>query len=41
VALLRGAWFGEPWAGMAGSAAVLAGLLVVAAAIAAVRFRWA
>jgi ABC-2 type transport system permease protein len=41
VALLRGAWFGEPWAGLAGSAAVLVGMMVVAAAIAAARFRWA
>ena len=41
VALLRGAWFGEPWAALAGSAAVVAGLLIVAAAIAAARFRWA
>jgi ABC-2 type transport system permease protein len=41
VALLRGAWFGDPWAGLVGSAAVLVGLVVVATVIAAVRFRWA
>ena len=38
--LLRGAWFGEPWPGLAASAAVVAGLLVVAAGLAAWRFRW-
>lgn len=41
VALLRGAWFGEPWSALAGSAAVILGLAVVSAAIAAPRFRWA
>ncbi|MBW6454521.1 MAG: ABC transporter permease [Trueperaceae bacterium] len=41
VTLLRGAWFGESWSAVAGSAAaVIAGLLVVAAAFAAWRFRW-
>ena len=40
VALLRGAWFGEPWSGLAASAAVVVGLLVMSAAIAATRFRW-
>ena len=40
VTLLRGAWFGEPWGALAASAAVVAGLLVVAAAFAAWRFRW-
>lgn len=40
VALLRGAWFGEPWSGVVMSATVVAGLLVAGAAIAAARFRW-
>ena len=40
VALLRGAWFGEPWSGLAASTAVVAGLLVVSAMVAAARFRW-
>ena len=40
VALLRGAWFGDPWPGLAASAAVVAGLLVGAAVFAAWRFRW-
>lgn len=40
VALLRGAWFGEPWSGLAVSAAVVAALLVVSAGVAAARFRW-
>jgi ABC-2 type transport system permease protein len=40
VTLLRGAWFGEPWSALAGSAAVIMGLLVGAAAFAAWRFRW-
>ena len=41
VALLRGAWFGEPWSALAASALVVAGLAVVAAGVAAARFRWA
>lgn len=40
VTLLRGAWFGEPWSALAASTTIVAGLLVVAAAFAAWRFRW-
>ncbi len=40
VALLRGAWFGEPWADVVVSAMVLVLLSIVAVTIAAARFRW-
>jgi len=40
VSLLRGAWLGEPWSGLLVETAAVAGLLVVAAAVAVARFRW-
>ena len=40
VALLRGAWFGEPWSALATETVVVTGLLLAAAALAAWRFRW-
>jgi ABC-2 type transport system permease protein len=40
VALLSGAWRGEPWSSLAAETAVVGGLLVVAGAFAAWRFRW-
>jgi hypothetical protein len=40
VALLRGAWLGEPWSALWAETAVVAALLVVAAVVAVARFRW-
>jgi ABC-2 type transport system permease protein len=40
VTLLRASWLGEPWSDVALSLAVVTGLLVVSAALAAMRFRW-
>ncbi len=40
VRLLRGLWFGEPWSDHFGEIAILLGVLVVCAAIAARFFRW-
>ncbi len=40
VTLLRGAWNGEPWEGLALEVAAVALLLVVATVVAVVRFRW-
>lgn len=40
VTLMRGLWFGEPWSRHLTELAVLAGVLVIAAALAARIFRW-
>lgn len=40
VQLMRGLWFGDPWAGLLLSVAVLTGILVVATALSVRFFRW-